>query len=137
MTIESPSLRHRMNQLSGVEQELTNCQAESEMLAKRLAELKAARQTHVLALEKGRAYRSKLGQVPVSEHAIVRYFERVLGYDLDEIRAAIMPEIIERSAAVLGNGIFPVGQTHRLRVHRGVVVTVLPGAAPMGAKDSA
>lgn len=31
-------------------------------------------------------------QIVISEHCIIRYFERVLGYDLDEIKSKILAE---------------------------------------------
>jgi archaellum component FlaC len=44
----------------------------------------------------------------VSEHAIVRYFERIKGYNIEEIEKEILTESIKQSAEILGgNGKYP------------------------------
>lgn len=63
-------------------------------------------------------------QVVVSEHALVRYFERHEGYDLAAVRKAIVPPEVEVQIAKLGDGHYPVGQSHRVRVKNGVVCTL-------------
>ena len=65
--------------------------------------------------------------VVVSEHAMVRYMERVLGYDLDVLTAAILPEKILQQIQVVGSGEFPVESCEKkfvLIVRKNVVVTV-------------
>ena len=61
----------------------------------------------------------------VSEHAIIRYCERVIGIDLDEIREKILPSGMAMTVAKLQNGKFPVGASHTLVVNEGIVATVL------------
>lgn len=69
--------------------------------------------------------------VIVSEHAIVRYFERVLGYDLDKIKSEILGGADPKSLIkYLEKGVYPVNNTctnasHRCIIHQGVVTTVL------------
>jgi len=46
--------------------------------------------------------------IKVSEHAIVRYFERVKGYDIEQIEKDILSEQVLRLVATLGgNGSYP------------------------------
>ena len=64
----------------------------------------------------------------VSEHAMLRYFERVEGYDLEEIRRKIMPERVEEQVKLIQTGTFPVGvngSSFRVRAKNRVVLTVL------------
>lgn len=67
--------------------------------------------------------------VIVSEHAIVRYFERVLGYDIEEIKKKIVPEKVASQIKHFGGGNFPVDGTEenpafRIRVRSNTVVTI-------------
>jgi hypothetical protein len=63
-------------------------------------------------------------RIVVSEHAILRYLERVRGIDLDDIKKEILPEHVEAQVRTLGNGTYPVGQTHKARVQNNVITTV-------------
>jgi len=78
-----------------------------------------------------------------SEHAILRYFERVLGYDIEEIKRKIVPEKIEEQIKQVGGGLFPVhvegnfpdestGRiafrkkcSHKVRVKKNKVITIV------------
>lgn len=64
------------------------------------------------------------GKLVVSEHAILRYFERVMKFDIEEIKKKILPDEQENQIKVLGSGTFSV-ETHRLKVRNGVVITIL------------
>ena len=64
-------------------------------------------------------------KVIVSEHAILRYLERVEGLDIESIKRKMVSNSAERQIKNLGSGIFPVGASHKLRVRKGYVVTVL------------
>lgn len=47
----------------------------------------------------------------VSEHAIVRYFERVMGFDIGQIETKILSENVEALVNQLGgNGTYPNGE---------------------------
>lgn len=75
--------------------------------------------------EIGRLKSSNTGKAAiVSEHALLRYFERVLNFDLDKIKRDLMPEGVEKAIKTMGSGTFPT-TTHRLKVKNGIVVTVL------------
>lgn len=58
----------------------------------------------------------------ISDHAIVRYMQRVHGIDLDAIRDEIVG--CDHKALKLPDGQFGVG-SHKIRVRDGVVVTVV------------
>ena len=64
----------------------------------------------------------------VSEHALLRYFERVEGYDLEAIKKKILPEPVAQQIKTIRSGTFPVGNngsSFRLRVKDHVVITIL------------
>ena len=64
--------------------------------------------------------------VIVSEHAILRYLERVYGMDIEAWKREILPESLIPTIEKLGrSGDFPASEKHRVRLSRGVVVTIL------------
>ena len=61
----------------------------------------------------------------VSEHAIIRYFERVLGFDIEKIKREMVPEKIKDQIKLMKSGLFPVGELYKLRVRQRTIVTLL------------
>jgi predicted transcriptional regulator len=71
---------------------------------------------------------TKKAKPVVSEHAMLRYFERVLHYDLDEIAEKVMPTPVAEQIQTVRSGKFPVGRngdSFRLVVKDNVVMTLL------------
>jgi aspartate ammonia-lyase len=62
----------------------------------------------------------------ITEHAFLRYFERVLGHDLEAIKQTILPPETVAQIQSLGNGVYPVkgAVPFRVRVQNNTVVTV-------------
>lgn len=71
----------------------------------------------------------------VSDHAIVRYLERVKGVDIDALRKEILPPTLNKISQRLGNGFYPVGGTHKICVRGGTVVSVLGAGMNIKKKD--
>lgn len=63
--------------------------------------------------------------VIITEHALLRFLERVKGLDMDAARRECLPEKAEQLVRQLCDGVIPVGASHKVRVREGVVVTVL------------
>lgn len=59
----------------------------------------------------------------VSEHAILRYLERVTKIDMEEVKRKILPKDTQFQAVRLGNGSYPVGD-YFVKIRNNVVVTV-------------
>ena len=92
----------------------------------RIQQLQAALREVLRAIEK---VEHDANSIVVSEHALLRYFERILGYDLDILSAALLPPETVARIQQLGSSTYPVtvaGQTVRIRVQDRVVTTVLP-----------
>lgn len=68
---------------------------------------------------------AKLGKtdIIVSEHAILRYLERVEGLDLKEIQKKILTKKVKFGHKALGNGKFPE-KNFQVVIKNNVVVTV-------------
>ncbi len=64
-------------------------------------------------------------QTGMTEHSLLRYFERILGYNLQEIERGIL-ENIKKDIEILGNGKFPVsykGNDFKVVVRSNTIVT--------------
>lgn len=68
--------------------------------------------------------KKKSNKIVVSEHALLRYFERVMKFDLEEIKKKVLPETLDTPVKTLGSGTYPT-ETHKVRIKDGVVVTIL------------
>jgi hypothetical protein len=107
-------------------EELTRKEAEANDA---LLAVKAANRRHKKARDKVRDIRLLLADptsalVSVSDHAVLRYAERALGLNTEEIRATIRQKVAPLSN-VLGDGKYPVNQQSVAVVQGGCVVTVL------------
>lgn len=61
----------------------------------------------------------------VTDHAVLRYLERVMGLDVEAIRETILTEESKVWIKTVGHGKFPIGNGHFVKVVNGVVVTIL------------
>lgn len=59
-----------------------------------------------------------------TEHAILRYLERVKGLDLAQVKKEMVPDLVTQQIRALGNGEYPVG-THSVKVKDNTVITIL------------
>jgi len=65
--------------------------------------------------------------VRVTDHAVLRYLERVGGYDIDDIRAQMITEDLKLQAKFCPTGKIPVGDgKHMYVIQGGRVVSVVP-----------
>jgi len=63
----------------------------------------------------------------ISEHALLRYFERVKGFDLKEIKCEILSDPVVALVDKLGpSGSFPNSNGYRVVIKNNVVVTIIP-----------
>jgi chromosome segregation ATPase len=63
-------------------------------------------------------------KITVSEHAVLRYLERVQGIDISSIKETILNDQIKEQIQTLGNGVYP-NNGFRVRVKNNVIVTVI------------
>lgn len=65
--------------------------------------------------------------IQLSEHAILRYLERVEGFDIDKIQNIIITEELKEQVETLGgNGVFPLGKTgNTIRLKNYTIVTII------------
>jgi hypothetical protein len=78
-----------------------------------------------LAKLKDSMAQAKTMQLEVSDHAVLRYAERVLGLDPTDVRATIKARVTPLANA-LGDGEYPVAGGCRAVVKNRTVVTVVP-----------
>lgn len=64
-------------------------------------------------------------EIFITDHAILRYLERVEGMDIDAIRKKITTEQVSKLIHQLGNGVFPVNDVFKITVNDKKITTVL------------
>lgn len=68
-------------------------------------------------------------RISISDHAIVRYFERVLKFDMEEVRDWILPQRDEKAIGKNGFGIYPITinykTTHRVIFKDNTILTII------------
>ena len=65
------------------------------------------------------------GRVIISEHAMLRYLQRVKGLDLDAICREIITDDLQAQIQTLGDGKYPIGNGYRVQVVNQTIVTVI------------
>ncbi|HZF69394.1 hypothetical protein [Sulfuricurvum sp.] len=109
------SLHHQLQlELKALHESGTRLKMEIETKEKQIKEIE----------EKIHKLKGTDAHIIVSEHAIIRYLERVYRLDLEKIKQEILPERIAVQAKVIGNGRYWVID-HTLLIKDNVVVTVL------------
>jgi len=66
-----------------------------------------------------------------SDHAVLRYLERVKGIDIEAVRAEMMTAPIDQAAA-FGCDTIIRGDGSRFKLHGDIVATVLPAPCKRG-----
>jgi hypothetical protein len=85
------------------------------------------KQNQVIELkEKIRALNNKTGTLKITEHALLRYLERVKGIDLQQIENEIINQSLNDMVATLGDsGTFPHPNGYKIVVKDSTIVTIL------------
>jgi len=68
--------------------------------------------------------KAQKGELIITEHAILRYMERVKFLNLEDVRKLIVPEETALLIKKFGSGKFPAG-THQVIVKNNMVITIL------------
>lgn len=75
-------------------------------------------------------YLENNSEILFTEHAMLRFFERVLGYDLEKVKEEMLPAEFRERLRGKPYHEFRVGDSHMLVLKHGKVITVLPLDAP-------
>lgn len=94
--------------------------------AKELCEEQKKVNSYLSELGKEMASRTRSTPI-VSEHAMLRFCERALGLDLEQLTSDVLPDEVIKQIEVMGDGKYPIGHGCKVVVENRVVVTVLGG----------
>lgn len=67
-----------------------------------------------------------MSQIQVTDHALIRYLERIHGVSFDSTRTIIANQLEKPVSAFGGTGKFPLRSGGRAVMENNVVITVLP-----------
>jgi len=114
--------------LKGLQSQLTKFKGEAELLK---GEIKTRQQEYESKLKNIATLEAEIkrlegdGSIKVSEHALLRYLERVKGLDLKEIEKEIVSDkLAEWVQVVGGTGTFP-GEGFEIRMKNNVITTIV------------
>lgn len=62
--------------------------------------------------------------IMISDHAILRYLERIMGIDIEMIKKEILPEKAKQTIQALGNGTYPINNKYKIVVKNNTIVTI-------------
>tara|TARA_R110000751_G_scaffold112175_3_gene210973 strand:+ start:1185 stop:1559 length:375 start_codon:yes stop_codon:yes gene_type:complete len=114
-------------ELKGFKSQLSKLEGEYEVVKKQAAEYqkKCAFKKKGLGILKAKINRLSLdSNTIISEHAILRYFERVKGFDLSEIEKEILTPKVKEMIETLGNtGVYP-NNNFQVCLKNNVIVTI-------------
>jgi len=71
--------------------------------------------------------------ITISEHAVLRFLERVRGEDLESIKQQILSEDLKKQIQVLGDGTYPV-KDFKVLVRNNIIVTVTTNGTEINSK---
>lgn len=115
---ELKGLQTQRNKLRG---EIAATGAQIGTLTKQMA----ASQKHLSGIEKAISkIENDNREFVVTEHALLRFLERVDGIDMEQLKTRVLPDGARALAEAMGSGTFPAG-THRVVIKAKSVVSVL------------
>lgn len=118
---EVRSLKKLKSQLKGM---LENAEALKAEAAEKQREY-SEKMNQIRSMEQQISKLENNGKVKISEHAVLRYLERVKGIDVADIEKEILsPEILEMVKKLGGNGTYP-GNGYRIIMKNYTVTTVI------------
>lgn len=115
------------HELKGLQSQLIKAEAELKTADEDLQAVKIARGVFASRVnglkQKIAAFYETQKEPTITEHAILRYIERVIGINLEEIKAKILSGQVREMIQKLGSGKFPA-DGFRVVVKNGTVITV-------------
>lgn len=119
--------------LKQLQTQLTKIKSENEILNEeikfRQRQFELNRKTISEIEQKIKEFGSKNENIVISEHAIIRYFERVLGFDINKISSNLISQKTQEYIQKLGiNGEYPTedenGNKFKIVLKNNVIVTI-------------
>lgn len=126
-SVELKTLQTRLRKAEAI---LEGLRDEQRAVSRRMAEAQATAdllRRHIAALQDA--------GIVITEHAMLRYLQRVHGIDLEQVQREMLPANVEERIRTLGSGLFPV-DGFSLRVRDGQVVTVVAPAEGQVSKNA-
>lgn len=119
--LNSAALKNHQVKIKQVENSIKSLEAKRSLVQSELST--KHKELNVLQHELNKAKRSTL--LVVSEHAMLRYLERVYKLDLEKLHLEIVPVAMRESILELGSGNYCVDSSFHIQVIDNVVVSVL------------
>lgn len=91
----------------------------------RMAEAKVVKSDQLVTNLRRQVERLKASELVVTEHAMLRYLQRVEGLDLEALREKILTPSVEKMVRTLGSGKFPLTPGIKVVAKGNAIVSVI------------
>lgn len=123
----------QISQIKHLQVSITKLQGEIANLtydAKRINEDIGSKKAQIQSIQERLTHLQKeSGDVMLSEHAIIRYLQRVYRLDLEKLSSEILTKELKSTILSLGNGTYAQGE-YRVKVIDNTIVTILEAEHP-------
>ena len=119
---ELPEVKRNLKKIKTLEEALAKCKQESSKLNRKIQTL-----LDEIRNLQDRNNELRNSTLTVTEHAVIRYLERVEGLDVQAIKNKLATEELQKQVSVLGGGEYPVnidGNRVKVVVRNFKVITV-------------
>lgn len=117
---ESHTLKQLQSRRQKLQVEIENLNAEGKILFHKQQELRNNVKKINMEIAK-----LKTRDIVITEHALLRYFERVLNYDLDKIKNEMLSKDTKAKIMVIGNGQYPINNEYKIVVKSNSIISVI------------
>lgn len=123
---DASQIKHLQVSITRLQSEISNLQGDN----KRINEDIAAKRAQLSSLQEKLSH-LQLGsnEILLSEHAIIRYLQRVYRLDLQRLSSEILTDELKVMVSNLGNGTYAQGE-YRVKVIDNTIVTILEADEP-------
>ncbi len=115
----------RQQDLKNLQAELSNLRAKEKLLNKEAGEFQnklATTRNRIRNLESRLV--SLTSEIGVTDHAVLRFLERAMGFDIGAIKERILDDTTKKAIKSLGNGTYPITDGYTAVVRNNSIITI-------------
>ena len=120
--MKSTKLKSAQVRLGRVVENISTVEADIKALQSNLQKLKSQKSKVQSEIDQ---LTSSDGGLIVSEHALIRYMERVMDFDMSLIAGAMLEDQLKSAHQKLGNGTYPLSDGNKVVIRNNTIVSVL------------
>jgi glutaredoxin 2 len=120
--MSSTKLKSAQVRLNKVHEYISTTEADIKTLQQSLQKLKSQKGNIEAEIKRFTLANKEL---VVSEHALIRYMERVMDFDMTLIQGAMLEDQVKTAYKTFGNGTYPLTDGNKVVIKDNVIVSIL------------